>query len=113
MRRLIGLASLVFVGVLAWNIVNQLSADAIGMAVGLAFGTLAGIPAAALVFAGSGRYQRDDYDQGFEAGRREARLEELQRDAQRLAAPTVIVVNPTAQYTPARPFALVDGEVTR
>ena len=49
-----------FVGVLAWQIGSRLSTDAVGMAVGLIFGVLAGIPAALLV-AASGR-RRDPLD---------------------------------------------------
>lgn len=43
------------IGVFAWSIANRLSADAIGMALGLGFGVLAGIPAALLVFVASRR----------------------------------------------------------
>lgn len=45
------LCLLVFVGVAGWKIGDKLSADALGMAVGVLFGMLAGIPAALLVLA--------------------------------------------------------------
>lgn len=60
MRRLIGLAALVFVGVLAWRVGGMLSTDAIGMAVGMVFGVLAGMPAALLVLATDRRRHRED-----------------------------------------------------
>ena len=59
MRRLIGLAALVFVGVLAWRVGDMLSTDAIGMAVGMTLGVLAGVPTAALVLLAR---RRDDED---------------------------------------------------
>lgn len=64
MRKLLGLAALVFVGVLAWRIGGMLSTDAIGMAVGLVFGVMAGIPAALLVLATDRRRQEQDEEEG-------------------------------------------------
>jgi hypothetical protein len=55
MRQTIGLAALVFVGVAAWRIAGQLSADALGMAVGVLFGIMAGVPTALMVMASSRR----------------------------------------------------------
>lgn len=112
MRTVIVLAVIVLLGLVAWQIGSILSPDAISMAVGLIFGVLAGVPAALLVFAATGR-QRDDgaaYEAGYHAGVRDttdlARGAALQLPEHR---PAVIVVNPSApQYTPARPFALVD-----
>lgn len=49
----------------AWRISELLSPDAIGMAIGLGFGVLAGLPAAALVLVASRRrapYYGDDYE---------------------------------------------------
>ncbi len=54
------------IGIFAWSIANRLSADAIGMALGLGFGVLAGIPAALLVFVASRRrapWEDDDDDE--------------------------------------------------
>lgn len=51
MKTLLGLAALVFVGFLTWQIGSRLSTDAVGMGVGLIFGVLSGIPAALLVLA--------------------------------------------------------------
>ena len=49
----------------AWRISELLSPDAIGMAIGLGFGVLAGLPAAALVIVATSRrtpYYGDDYE---------------------------------------------------
>ncbi len=51
MKKMIGLIILVFVGTAGWRIGNNLSSDAISMAVGIFFGVLAGIPTALLVLA--------------------------------------------------------------
>ena len=48
MKRTIATGILVIVGVLAWQIGSKLSADAIGMGVGVLFGVMAGIPTATL-----------------------------------------------------------------
>lgn len=62
MKRFFGLALLVFIGVAVWQIGSKLSADALGMGVGVLFGVMAGIPAALLVLAsGRRREQRDPY----------------------------------------------------
>ena len=57
MKKLLGLACLVLVGTVGWRIGNQLSSDAISMALGVFFGVLAGIPAALLVLASDRRHQ--------------------------------------------------------
>lgn len=69
MRYLLGLAVVVVLGFLAWQVGATLSTDAVGMGIGLVFGVLAGVPAALLVVA-TGR-PRDDGDGGYEAGRRQ------------------------------------------
>ena len=55
MKRFFALAVLVFVGVAAWQIGSKLSADAIGMGVGVLFGVMAGIPTALLLLASNRR----------------------------------------------------------
>lgn len=55
MKRWIGLAVLVFVGVAGWRIGGRLSADALSMAVGVLFGVMAGVPAALLLMASGPR----------------------------------------------------------
>ena len=53
-----GAAILIFVGVAGWRIGGQLSADALGMAVGILFGVMAGIPTALILLAS----QRRDHE---------------------------------------------------
>ena len=63
MKTAVVVAVVLVIGVFAWSIANRLSADAIGMALGLGFGVLAGIPAALLVFVASRRrapWEEDD-----------------------------------------------------
>lgn len=55
MKRFIGLAVLIFIGVAGWRIGERLSADALGMALGILFGVMAGIPAALMVLAANRR----------------------------------------------------------
>jgi hypothetical protein len=54
MRQIVLVAAFIFAGVGAWRIADQLSADALGMAVGVLFGVMAGVPMALMVMA-SGR----------------------------------------------------------
>jgi hypothetical protein len=65
MKTTVVVAVVLVIGVFAWSIANRLSADAIGMALGLGFGVLAGIPAALLVFVASRRrapWEEEDDD---------------------------------------------------
>lgn len=59
MKRWLGLAGLVFVGVAGWRIGGALSSDALSMAVGILFGVLAGVPTALLVLASDRRPSRE------------------------------------------------------
>ena len=58
MKQLAVLTLLLIAGLLAWLFASRLSADALGMAVGLIFGVLAGVPAALLVLAANRRPSR-------------------------------------------------------
>lgn len=51
MRYIFGACLLTLVGVVGWRIGQELSPDAIGMAIGLLFGIMAGTPAALMVLA--------------------------------------------------------------
>jgi hypothetical protein len=65
MKFAVVVALVLVVGVTSWSVVNQLSLDAIGMAVGLGFGVLAGIPASLLVLIASRRrapWEEEDED---------------------------------------------------
>ncbi|HRW04302.1 MAG TPA: hypothetical protein P5121_04360 [Caldilineaceae bacterium] len=65
MKKLIVLSGLIFFGVGAWRIGGQLSSDAIGMALGVLFGVLAGLPVALLVLASNRRRERQDDDDRY------------------------------------------------
>lgn len=64
MKQLAVLTLLVVAGLLAWLFASRLSADALGMAVGLVFGVLAGVPAALLVLAAGRRRRAEDDEEG-------------------------------------------------
>jgi len=57
MSRLIGLAVAIFVGAVGWRLGDGLSADALGMAVGVLFGALTMIPITLVALSG----RRDEY----------------------------------------------------
>jgi len=57
MKKIIMLFGLLFVGVVGWRIGDGLSADALGMAVGVLLGVLAMIPVTLVALAG----RRDEY----------------------------------------------------
>lgn len=61
-KRFIALAILVFIGVATYFIGSRLSADAIGMGVGVIFGVMAGIPTALLLVV-SERNRHAQYQQ--------------------------------------------------
>lgn len=68
MKKFLILIVLVFVGVLAWRVADDISHDAVIMSIGVLFGVLAGVPAALLVVASQRRQnaettpvQRNDY----------------------------------------------------
>jgi len=56
-----GLIAIIVVGVFAFVVGQRLSADAVGMAVGVLFGVLAGIPAALLMVA-AGRRREAEFE---------------------------------------------------
>ncbi len=67
MKQLAVVTALMIAGVLAWLFASRLSADALGMAVGLLFGVLAGVPTALLVLASSRRRQHEGDEDDDEA----------------------------------------------
>jgi hypothetical protein len=67
MKQLALVTVLIVGGIMAWLFASRLSADALGMAVGLLFGVVAGIPTALLVLA-SNRRRRVEYDEDDEDG---------------------------------------------
>ncbi len=65
MKQLSIAAGLCILGWLTWRLSMSLSSDALGMAVGVVFGVLAGIPSALLVLATSRRQNRADDDADY------------------------------------------------
>ncbi len=68
MKKVIVLTALIFIGVAGWRIGNRLSPDALGMAIGVLFGVLAGVPMALLAMA-AGRRRNDEAELGRAAPR--------------------------------------------
>lgn len=62
MKQLAMLVGLCLFGWMTWRVGTSLSSDALGLAVGVVFGVLAGIPSALLVLAGQRRRERREYD---------------------------------------------------
>ncbi len=62
MRAVVVLTSLAIVSAVAWLIGSRLSTDALGMAVGMSFGVMAGVPAALLVLAAGRRHKSTPED---------------------------------------------------
>lgn len=95
MKQLTVITALMIGGLLAWLLASRLSADALGMGVGLMFGVLAGVPTALLVLASGRRRQAYDDD--------EEETPDPYANAygpRRLYPPVVIVL---AQQTPQAP----------
>lgn len=63
MRAIAVATGLAVLGLMCWRIAGALATDATGMAVGLVFGILAGIPAALLVLATSSRRREMERDE--------------------------------------------------
>jgi hypothetical protein len=95
MKQLAVVTLLIFGGLAAWLFASRLSADAPGMAVGLVFGVLAGVPTALLVLA-AGRRRRsgEDEEDGDEMNGRYGQ----QYPAQALPyqPPVIVVASPQA-----------------
>ena len=68
MKKVVAICVLMLLGAGAWYIADRLSSDAIGLALGVIFGVLAGLPAALLVMVSSRRRQEFDEDQRARRG---------------------------------------------
>lgn len=100
MRRFFMIAVLVGLGVAVWRIGGLLSSDAIGMAVGMVFGVLAGVPAALLVLATSRRNDDRQEEDSFTGARTDRQL-----PAYPYQPPVIVVTGsqvPHAQPQPAQ-----------
>ena len=60
MKRLVVLVGLALLALLIWRIGSRLSPDAVGLAIGVVFGVLAGLPTAVLVLASNRRRRGDE-----------------------------------------------------
>lgn len=69
MKQFVAISGLVFIGAGAWYLGSRLSSDAIGMALGVMFGVLAGLPAALLVMAAHRRVRSYEEPDGGDSGR--------------------------------------------
>ena len=58
MKRIVLLTTLLFLGIVGWRVIDNLSSDAIGMGIGVLFGMLAGVPMALLLLAATRREER-------------------------------------------------------
>ena len=61
MKRLIGISFLLFVCAAGWHIGSVMSTDALGLALGIIFGMMAGIPAALIALAARPREVHNHY----------------------------------------------------
>ncbi len=99
MKKFIAIALLIFVASAGWRLGELLSTDALGMALGVIFGMMAGIPAALIALTASrmGQSARSE---------RESQPQPMNSFAQPLHNyPPVIVLagHPQAQQLPAQP----------
>ncbi len=63
MKKLIVFIGMVIAGAFAWGIGSKLSADAIGMGIGVLLGVMAGVPAAILLMVANRQRGREDEDE--------------------------------------------------
>lgn len=103
MRRFVMLAVLVVLGVFAWRLGESLSSDALGMAVGMVFGILAGIPAALLVLATSSRRRQEEDEERYERYDRYSQRPDRQLPAYPYQPPVIVVAGGQSQQ-PAPPM---------
>ncbi len=63
MKRIVLLGVVAFIAMVAWRFSELISSDALGLAIGVVFGVLAGLPTALLVLASNRRRESDKEDQ--------------------------------------------------
>lgn len=104
MRKFVMLSMLLMLGVFAWRLGESLSSDALGMAVGMVFGILAGIPAALLVLATSNRRRQEEEDERAERYERYSQRQERQLPAYPYQPPVIVVAGGGQAQQPAPPL---------
>jgi hypothetical protein len=97
------LALLVILGVMTWRLGSSLSSDALGMAVGVVFGVLAGIPAALLVLATNSRRREHEEEERDERYQRYQQRQDRQLPAYPYQPPVIVVAGSQAPQ-PAPPL---------
>ena len=98
MKRLLVFGLVFFLGLGAWRLASSLSSDALGMAVGMVFGVLAGIPTALLVLATGRQLAERGEEEALSAGR------SRQTPAYPFQPPVIVVTGQSGQppQQPAR-----------
>jgi hypothetical protein len=96
MRRFLLLALLVVMGVMTWRLGSALSSDALGMAVGVVFGVLAGIPTALLVLATNSRHRAQEEEELYERYERRQQRQDRQLPAYPYQPPVIVVAGAQA-----------------
>lgn len=113
MKKLIVLSGLVFVGVAGWRISEQLSADAIGMALGVLFGVLAGLPVALLVLASNRRQERRYSDEEQVRSARQRQQPPMPQQysyfPQPQQPPVIVVAGPPGAYGQGNGYGYEQG----
>lgn len=94
MRKFVLFAILIMLGVFTWRLAASLSSDALGMAVGMVFGILAGIPTALLVLATSSRQRRHEEEEHAD---RADRYNQRQLPAYPYQPPVIVVTGGQSQ----------------
>jgi hypothetical protein len=91
-KQLFVCGGLIVLGLLSWRLSEQLSSDAIGMAVGLTFGALAGLPAVLLILLSERR-----------------RSEDSGREEYQPYQPPVVVIAPARSPEPYQPQQITNN----
>lgn len=90
-RRFVLLVALIVIGALTYFVGTKLSSDAVGMALGMVFGALAGIPAALFALSATRRSEPDPDDLPY--SERAARARQL--PAYPYQPPVIVIQAPT------------------
>lgn len=106
MRSLLLIVSILFVTGMAWQIGGRLSPDALGMALGVLFGVLAGIPMALMVLASARRRSLQESEDNFQGRNGGPQY----RNAPQ--APVIILTGAPAQYAGQHQYAATNPHAT-
>ena len=109
MKRILGVGFLIFICAAGWEIGGRLSTDAVGLALGVLFGAMAGVPAALIALAASRRSETQAQP------RYEGQQGMMQRNlGQHQQQPLIIVAGaPMQQQLPGQPAMQYPGYYQR